>query len=311
MFMRTFGYASGHPDSVAYVWLQVVLSFMGSLYSILTPPPSSLPPYSFPPPSTHFLSSFLSPSSPSSPSSSSSSFCSFNHIYTTQSILNGVGPHLLCSNRWDFGHSVPLSDSGSSIHVTYLQRCRSSVSNPSQEIETFFFQNKFFFLFKIFSWLLSRLKPASENLPKNDNNNKLHLKFLRSRFSICLFAHLAVVVCELGFCGCLLMRWFRCLLMSMCLCLFVCLFVCCLARAGRHSDLRRDHRGDADSGEVVPGSFRLLVQLAPHNACAGAGGRRAHAQRCQTGHDLVDQSTVPVHFIPPRQPQPQRIITSQ
>ena len=224
MFMRTFGYASGHPDSVAYVWLQVVLSFMGSLYSILTPPPSSLPPYSFPPPSTHFLSSFLSPSSPSSPSSSSSSFCSFNHIYTTQSILNGVGPHLLCSNRWDFGHSVPLSDSGSSIHVTYLQRCRSSVSNPSQEIETFFFQNKFFFLFKIFSWLLSRLKPASENLPKNDNNNKLHLKFLRSRFSICLFAHLAVVVCELGFCGCLLMRWFRCLLMSMCLCLFVCLF---------------------------------------------------------------------------------------
>jgi len=81
--------------------------------------------------------------------------------------------------------------------------------------------------------------------------------------------------------------------------------------SGRHSDLRRDHRGDADSGEVVPGSFRLLVQLAPHNACAGAGGRRAHAQRCQTGHDLVDQSTVPVHFIPPRQPQPQRIITSQ
>ena len=77
---------------------------------------------------------------------------------------------------------------------------------------------------------------------------------------------------------------------------------------GCYSDFWGNHRRLEDPGEVVPGPFRLLVQFAPHNACAGAGRRGAHAQRRQTGHDLVDQSTVPVLCIAARQPQPQRII---
>jgi len=43
VFMRTFGYASGHPDSVAYVWLQDVIAISGGIIGALRIPEKWFP----------------------------------------------------------------------------------------------------------------------------------------------------------------------------------------------------------------------------------------------------------------------------